>query len=200
MPDTEFNNFDEERSCEKFKAGQIWALYSKLDKLPKNYAQIESFESLPVFKLTVKWLKSCAPPRGVIPWVDNEMPVSCGTFKVTSSEVVVFNNSSSFSHQLNEVPAVNNVYTIYPRAGEVRALYSKFPLDLVCSDLRKFAGFKTLFKAKEKEGLDSIVAIPWIELYRFSHRVPTFILSGARYGKLRGITLVLPSTNEVIKV
>ncbi|KAI3936629.1 hypothetical protein MKW92_050184, partial [Papaver armeniacum] len=48
------------------------------------------------------------------------------------------------------------------------------------------AGFKTVFKAKEKERLGSTAAIPWIELYRFSHQVPSFVLSGARYGKLRG--------------
>ncbi|XP_026413766.1 uncharacterized protein LOC113309542 isoform X2 [Papaver somniferum] len=210
MPDTEFCNFDRERSCEKFKISQIWALYCKLDKLPKSYAQIESVTSFPVFKLSVKWLKPCDPPRRIFPWVDKEMPVSCGTFKVTSSEVVVFSDSISFSHQLTGVPTVNNIYTILPRAGEVWALYSKFCSDLTCSDLKKceydiveilevvdvhwiivsvlerVAGFKTVFKAKEKEGLDSTAAIPWIELYRFSHQVPTFMISGARYGKLRG--------------
>ncbi|KAI3849791.1 hypothetical protein MKW98_026705 [Papaver atlanticum] len=209
-PDTEIFNFDRERSCEKFKISQIWALYCKLDKLPKSYAQIESVTSFPVFKLSVKWLKPCDPPRRIFPWVDKEMPVSCGTFKVTSSEVVVFSDSISFSHQLTGVPTVNNIYTILPRAGEVWALYSKFCSELTCSDLKKceyniveilevvdvhwiivsvlerVAGFKTVFKAKEKEGLDSTAAIPWIELYRFSHQVPTFMISGARYGKLRG--------------
>ncbi|KAI3936628.1 hypothetical protein MKW92_050183 [Papaver armeniacum] len=210
MLDTEFCNFKKERSCEKYKTGQIWALYCKLDKLPKTYARIESVESFPVFKLAIKWLKSCDPPRDIISWVDKEMPVSCGTFKVTSSEVVVFNNSILFSHQLSEVPAVNNVYTIYPRAGEVWALYSKCSSDFTCSDLKKceynivevlevvdvhwiivsvlqrVTGFKAVFKAKQQEGLGSAVAIPWIELYRFSHQVPSFALSGARYGKLHG--------------
>ncbi|MCL7023359.1 hypothetical protein MKW94_013159 [Papaver nudicaule] len=209
MLDTEFCKFDQERSCQKFKTGQLWALYCKLDKLPKTYAQIVSVESFPVFKLAVKWLESCDPPTGIIPWVDKEMPVSCGKFKVTSSEVV-FSDSISFSHQLSEVPAVNNVYTIYPRAGEVWAVYSKFRFDLSCSDLKKceyniveilevvdvhwiivsvlqrVTRSKTVFKAKEKEGFDSIAAVPWIELYRFSHQVPSLKLSDARYGKLQG--------------
>ncbi|KAI3875255.1 hypothetical protein MKW92_053684 [Papaver armeniacum] len=234
MLDAEFCNFNKDRSCEKFKTGQIWALYckldnmhrfrKKLDKLPKYYARIESVESFPVSKVAVKWLKSCNPPRGIIPWVDKEMPVSCGTFKVTSAEVVVFYDFVSFSHQLTEVAAVNNVYTIYPRAGEVWAVYSKFRSDLACSDLTKckydfveilevvdvhwvivsvlerVAGFKTVFKAKEKEGLeslDSTVAIPWVELYRFSHQVPNFVLSGARYGKLRGCRELDPRTLTV---
>ncbi|KAI3849789.1 hypothetical protein MKW98_026703 [Papaver atlanticum] len=54
MLGTELCNFDEERSCEKFKTGQIWDVYCKLDKLPKNYAQIVGVESFPVFKLAVK--------------------------------------------------------------------------------------------------------------------------------------------------
>ncbi|RZC76392.1 hypothetical protein C5167_000547 [Papaver somniferum] len=123
MPVTRFCNFDVVRSCEMFKTGQIWALYCKLDKLPKTYAQIESFKSFPGFKLVVKLLKSCDPPRSIIPWIGKEIPVSCGTFKVTSSELVVFKDSISFSHQLSKVPAVNNVYTIHPKAGEVWALY-----------------------------------------------------------------------------
>ncbi|XP_026412408.1 uncharacterized protein LOC113308139 [Papaver somniferum] len=61
MLDAEFCNFNEGRSCEKFKTGQIWVLYCKLDKLhrlketlgkfPKTYARIESVESFPVFKV-----------------------------------------------------------------------------------------------------------------------------------------------------
>ncbi|RZC88830.1 hypothetical protein C5167_031204 [Papaver somniferum] len=208
VPGTQFYNFDEGRTCEKFKAGQVWALYCKLDKFPKKYAKIESVESLPVFKLSAKWLKSFDPPRGIIPWADKEIPISCGKFKVASNKVVVFHDSISFSHQLREVPTVNNVYVIHPRAGEVWALYHKFRSHLTCSDLKKggyeiveilevvnvwiimsvlerVSGCKTVFKAKDKEILDSTAAIPWIELYRFSHQVPAFMLSGARYGTLR---------------
>ncbi|KAI3962713.1 hypothetical protein MKW92_012927 [Papaver armeniacum] len=102
------------------------------------------------------------------------------------------------------------MYTIYPRAGEVWALYRKFRFDLMHSEMKKceydivevlevvdahwiivsvlerVTGFKTVLKAKEKEGLDATAAIPWIDLYRFSHQVPTFMLSGAKYGSLRG--------------
>ncbi|KAI3997414.1 hypothetical protein MKX01_017784 [Papaver californicum] len=210
IPATKFCNFNDERSFEKFKTGQIWALYCKLDDLPKSYARIESVELFPVFKLTIKWLESCHPPRGVISWVDKEMPVCCGTFKVAFGEGVVFKDSISFCHQLNGVSSGDNSYTIFPRAGEVWALYSKFCSDLICSNLKiceyymveilelvddrwiiisvlqSVTGLKTVFKVKEREALDSITAIPWIELYRFSHQVPSFMLKEARYGELRG--------------
>ncbi|MCL7028337.1 hypothetical protein MKW94_012177 [Papaver nudicaule] len=209
--ETEFCNFDDERSCEKFKTGQVWALYCKLDEMPKSYALIESVESYPNFKLAVKWLKSSNPPRGVIPWVDKEMPVCCGIFKVVPGEGVVVNNTIAFSHQLSGVAAGNNLYTICPRVGEVWALYSKFCPDMMCADLKNceyymvevlevvdarwiivsvlqsVTSFKTVFNAKGKEGLESFaLAIPWVELYRFSHQVPGLKLTEARYGKLRG--------------
>ncbi|RZC53717.1 hypothetical protein C5167_012586 [Papaver somniferum] len=228
-PETEFYNFDNERSREKFKTGQTWALYCKLDELPKNYALIESVESYPLFKLAVKWLKSCNPPRAIIPWIDKGMPVCCGTFKVASGDGVVFNDSIYFSHQVSGVAAGNDLQTIYPRVGEVWALYTKFRSDLKCSDLKSceyyivevlevfdaswiivsllqsVTGFKMLFSAKEKEGFDSIAAaVPWTELYRFSHQVPAFRLTEARYGKLCGcweldpksVPVCLHSTNE----
>lgn len=211
IPATVFCNFDEERSShEKFKTGQVWALYCKLDDLPKSYARIESVELFPAFKLTIKWLESCHPPRGVVPWVDKGMPVCCGTFKVADGEGVVFKDAISFCHELRVVPSDNNVYTIYPRAGEVWALHSKICSGMMCSNLKiceyhlveilelvndrwiiisvlqSVTGFKTVFKVKGREALDSITAIPWIELYRFSHQVPSFMLKEARYGELRG--------------
>ncbi|KAI3915552.1 hypothetical protein MKW92_005069, partial [Papaver armeniacum] len=210
IPETQFCNFNNERSPEKLKTGQIWALYCKLDDFPKSYARIESVELFPVFKLTVKWLESCHPPKGVISWIDKRMPVCSGTFKVAFGEGVVFENSISFCYQLNGEPSGENLYTIYPRAGEVWALYSKLYSDLMCSNLKEceyymveilevvddrwiivslwqsVAGFKTVFKAKEREALDSIIAIPWVELYRLSHQVPSFMLKEARYGELRG--------------
>ncbi|KAI3936695.1 hypothetical protein MKX01_034124 [Papaver californicum] len=220
--ETIFCNFDNERSCDKFKTGQIWALYCKLDEFPKNYAQIENVESYPRFKLVVKWLNLCNPPKGVIPWVDKGMPVCCGTFKVASGEGVVFNDSIFFSYQLSGVEAGNHLYTIYPRVGEVWALHSKFCSDLTCSNLknceycmveglevvdchwiivsilRSVTGFKTVFNTKKIEGLDSIAgAIPWIELYRFSHQVPAFRLTEARYGKLCGCWELDPRSTPV---
>ncbi|MCL7041729.1 hypothetical protein MKW94_017075 [Papaver nudicaule] len=209
VPETEFFNFNDQRSPEKFKTGQIWALYFKLENSTKSYARIESAELFPEFKLTIKWLESSHPPKGVIPWVDKAIPVCCGTFKVAFGEGVVLNNSISFCHQVSGVPSGDNSYTIYPRAGQVWALHSKFCSDLICSNLKiceyymveilevlddrwiivsilqSVAGFKTVFKAKERDGLD-FTAIPWVELYRFSHQVPSFMLKEARYAELRG--------------
>ncbi|KAI3870397.1 hypothetical protein MKX03_008405, partial [Papaver bracteatum] len=220
-PVSEFCNFGKP-SLDKFKTVQIWALYWKLDEFPKNYAKIESVESYPVSKyikslrrsdyiMLVGSLATSCAPRGVIPWADKKIPVCCGTFKVASGEAAVFIDSISFYHQLSGVASDNNLYTIYPRVGEVWAMFGKFCTELSCSELRNgeycmvevvevvnarwiiisvlqsVTSFKTVFSSKEKEGIDSAaLAIPWIELYRFSHQVPAFRLTEAIHGKLRG--------------
>ncbi|XP_026436632.1 uncharacterized protein LOC113334639 [Papaver somniferum] len=215
IPATVFCNFDNDRSSEKLRTGQIWALFCKLDDLPKSYARIESVKHLPVFKLTIKWLEPCDPPKGVISWVDKGMPVCCGTFKVAFGEGVVFDNSISFCHQLSGVPSGNGLYTIYPRVGEVWAMYSKFCSDLktceyymveivgvvddcwiIVSVFLSANGFETIFKAKGRYGL-SFTTIPWVELYRFSHQVPSFMLNEASYDELRGCWELDPRSMSV---
>ncbi|OVA18792.1 protein of unknown function DUF3444 [Macleaya cordata] len=64
------------------------------------------------------------------------MPICCGTFE--SGESVVFNDTAYFSHQSRGVPAgKKNKYEIYPRKGEVWALYRNFNSEWSCSNLQK---------------------------------------------------------------
>ncbi|OVA18791.1 protein of unknown function DUF3444 [Macleaya cordata] len=66
IPDAEFYDFEDDKSPEKFKPGQIWAVYCNLDDFPKYYVQIKRVKLTPDFKLCVKWLKSCVLPKDVI--------------------------------------------------------------------------------------------------------------------------------------
>ncbi|KAE8734999.1 hypothetical protein F3Y22_tig00000538pilonHSYRG00072 [Hibiscus syriacus] len=56
IPESEFHNFDNEKTKEKFRVGQIWALYGDEDGLPKYYGEIKKINSHPVFKIHVRWL------------------------------------------------------------------------------------------------------------------------------------------------
>ncbi|KAI3877411.1 hypothetical protein MKX03_026468 [Papaver bracteatum] len=217
---TGFYDFDNERSHEKFKNGQLWALYCDLDDLPKYYGKIKNVELFPVFKLDIQWLESCSSPKGVIPLVDRNMPVCCGTFKVTR-ENEVYDDLGCFSHQLSCVPAGRNLYNIYPRKGEVWALYKYFSSEWRYSDLKycgyyivevievidacwiqvlvlqNVTGLKTVFQAKKEVGEKKIISVPWTNLCRFSHQIPSFMLAEAKYGNLYGCWALDPKSMPV---
>ncbi|MCL7049674.1 hypothetical protein MKW94_015375 [Papaver nudicaule] len=208
VPVAEFYNFENDRSHDKFHAGQVWALNSELDGLPKCYAQISSVELSPDFKMGINMLEACNLPKGVIQWLDKKIPICCGTF--TAGKTNVFSDTASFSHLSTGVSASKeNMYDIYPKQGEVWALYRNCKSDWTCSDLKKckydmvevqmvydcwiivlvleqVTGFKTVFQAKTEAGFNSTMGVPRIELFRFSHQVPAFRLTEARYGGLRG--------------
>ncbi|GLT99218.1 hypothetical protein SLE2022_166710 [Rubroshorea leprosula] len=210
-PDPEFYSFDDEKSQEKFRVGQIWSLYCDEDGLPKYYGQIIKIESNPVFKLYVRWLCAC-PSQEMIHWHDKDMLICCGRFKLKkgSSEVDVYTNTSFFSHQLKaEDAGRKNEYKILPRKGEVWALYKNWTAEIKLSDLgsceydvvevldesdswikviilERVNGFSSVFKAQLKGRTYVTVEIPRVELLRFSHQIPSFRLTEERGGSLRG--------------
>ncbi|MCL7040107.1 hypothetical protein MKW94_011576 [Papaver nudicaule] len=207
--EAQFYKFGNDKSHDKFQPGQVWASYCKLDGMPKYYVEITRVELSPDIKLYIKWLEPCAPPREVIKWLDEKMPVCCGTFK--AGKIEMFNDTTYVSHLATGVSiSEQSVYEIYPKKGEVWAMYRNFNSEWTCDDLKnceydvvevlevydvrwlivlvlvQVAGFETVFKAKREAGHDFIMGIPWIELFRFSHQVPAFRFTEVRYGSLRG--------------
>ncbi|KAF6135899.1 hypothetical protein GIB67_006791 [Kingdonia uniflora] len=210
IPGAEFFDFDADRSHDKFQCGQIWALYCDLDGLPKYYARITKVEASPEFKLHVTWLEACSLPKNMVHWFNEDMPICCGTFKLTNGGNSVYTNIDSFSHQSKVVSIIKNKkFEIYPRKGEIWAVYRNFSLQWMRSDLDKCEydmveiledngsstkmlllgledGFDTVFRIQKKDGNVVTMAIPRMELLRFSHKVPAFRLMGERDGSLSG--------------
>jgi hypothetical protein len=94
-PDTEFHNFDEDRSRETIVCGQIWALYNETDTFPNIYAWISKVEKEP-FKVYLTWLK--AYPLDVEKlWVELNIPLSCGNFEIQNATVEQ-SETCAFSH------------------------------------------------------------------------------------------------------
>ncbi|XP_011009900.1 PREDICTED: uncharacterized protein LOC105114890 [Populus euphratica] len=210
-PDPDFHDFDKDRGGECFSVGQVWAVYDNLDAMPRFYAQIKKVVS-PGFNLRITWLEACPDDENEAEWVEEGLPVACGKFKNGKSQYT--DKRLMFSHLIDlEESGQRNTYNIFPRKGETWALFKNWDLKWksnadahqdyeyefveILSEfaegvgarvafLGKVKGFVSLFCRIRKEGMD-VFEIPPAELFRFSHMIPSFKLTGnEREGVPRG--------------
>lgn len=216
IPDPEFYNFDSDKAIEKFEIGQVWALYSDEDGLPKYYGKINKIELLPKHKMHILWLGVGSIPNDMIQWTDKKMLVTCGEFKLKKTNSSQYTNTASFSHQVRAKENMKDEYTILPSKGEVWALYKNWNAGIKCSDLEKcdydmvevvdgcstgitvlhmeaVDGFKSVFRAQVKGQFPVTSKIPASELLRFSHQIPAFRLTEEKGGSLRGYVELDPA-------
>lgn len=201
IPEPNGHNFNEEKSEEKFQLGQVWALYSETNKLPKIYAQVKKVESTPDFRVHVALLEACSGPKETIP------PV-CWTFKLKIGKHLVF-PTAAFSHHVKAEPAGKNRFEIYPREGEVWAIYKNWSTELTSSDLEncecdivevlegndkrtrvsplvRVNGLKAVYKApKRRKSNTGIMEISRADFARFSHQIPAFWHTGEKNTHLK---------------
>ncbi|XP_057959315.1 uncharacterized protein LOC131151874 [Malania oleifera] len=222
IPDPEFYDFDAGKSPERFQVGQIWALYSDEDGLPKYYGQIMKIDAPPNFQLHVRWLESCSLPKGMIRWHKKDMLICCGTFKLRKGKPCIYDAIGPFSHQVRlESTDKKGEYTILPRKGEVWALYKHWKAEMTRLDLKKceydivevveekdlwrkvsvlehVSGFNSVFKAQVRDESPVVMEIPGAELLRFSHQIPAFQLTKEKDGSLRGFWELDPASLPVV--
>ncbi|XP_050274647.1 uncharacterized protein LOC126717223 [Quercus robur] len=202
VPDQEFSDFEKGKEENCFAVNQMWAIYDTLDGMPRFYARVKKVFS-PGFKLQITWLEANPDDQDEIDWCDGELPVACGKFKLGNTEEAV--ERLMFSHQMHCIKgSCRGSYLIYPRKGETWALFKnwdirwssdpekntpfKFEFVEVLSDfvdgfgiyvayLGKVKGFVSLFQQTKQHGITSF-QVPPKELYRFSHRIPSFRMTG----------------------
>ncbi|KAF7838836.1 Chaperone protein DnaJ [Senna tora] len=202
VPDPDFHDFDNDRTEKSFGENQVWAAYDDDDGMPRYYALIHSVISLKPFKLRMSWLNSKSNDElAPIKWVSYGFPKTSGDFRIGKYE---FNGSlNSFSHRIKWTKGARGVVHIYPKKGDVWALYRNWSLDwneltpddivqkydmvevledyneergVNVAPLVKVAGFKTVFRRHVDPS--KIKSIPREEMFRLSHQVPSFLLTG----------------------
>ncbi|KAM7484057.1 hypothetical protein LguiA_000066 [Lonicera macranthoides] len=197
VPDSEFHNFDRDRTESCFGENQVWAAYDDDDGMPRYYAMIHNVISSDPFKIRIGWLNSKANDN----CVNSGFLKTCGDFDVGKHEIS--SSLNSFSHMVRWSKGTFGAVQIYPRKGDVWALYRnwsaewneftedevihKYDIVEVVEDydeeggvtvipLVKVAGFKTVFHhhldPKETK------RIPREEIFRFSHHIPSYLLTG----------------------
>lgn len=200
VPDPDFHNFDMDRTENSFGENQVWAAYDNDDGMPRYYAIIHKVMSSNPFKIKISWLNSRSNSEfGPLDWIRSGFTKTCGDFRVGRHEINKTLNS--FSHKVMWTKGSRGVICIYPRKGEVWALYRnwspdwnedtqdevvhKYDMVEVLDDydeekgvsvtpLIKVSGFRAVHRPEYKE----VRRIPKEEMFRLSHQVPNYLITG----------------------
>ncbi|KAK9164432.1 hypothetical protein Syun_005334 [Stephania yunnanensis] len=205
VEDSDFYDFDDDRTERSFKKGQVWAVYDDDDGMPRQYGLIDEVVSVNPFEIKMSWLD--IQNNGIDALICLEKPhlhASCGQFKV--SRKISIDSVNVFSHAVVCERMAREIYWIYPSKGSIWALYKgkgqvqdcgnqvsedrrsydivlcltsyseMHGLSIAC--LEKVEGFKTVFKRREI-GYHAIRYLEKEGLHEFSHQIPAKKLSGA---------------------
>ncbi|XAR50339.1 hypothetical protein NMG60_11004633 [Bertholletia excelsa] len=202
VPDPEFYDFDKDRIEKSFGENQVWAAYDDDDGMPRYYALIHGVVSKRPFKMEISWLNSKSNAElGPLNWVGSGFSKTSGDFRV--GKHALYKNINAFSHRVKWNKGIRGAIQIFPKKGDVWAIYRNWspewneltPDDVihkydmveviedykedhgvVVAPLVKVAGFKSVFQRH----LDSreVKTIPREEMFRLSHPVPSYILTG----------------------
>ncbi|KAG2678527.1 hypothetical protein I3760_11G006400 [Carya illinoinensis] len=202
VPDPDFHDFDMDRTEKSFGDNQVWAAYDNDDGMPRYYAMIHGVISRRPLKMRISWLNSKTNDElAPLNWISSGFYKTSGDFYVGKHEI---NRSlNSFSHKVKWKKGTRGSIQIYPMKGDVWALYRnwspdwneftpdevihKYDMVEVLEDyseggvtvvpLVKVAGFRAVFH-RNLDPSRIRRTIPREEMFRFSHQVPSYLLTG----------------------
>ncbi|KAI5675871.1 hypothetical protein M9H77_06821 [Catharanthus roseus] len=189
---SEFYDFEKDRKV--YFPGQIWACYNEVDGMPRTYVTILEKSAQGLKGGTLVFDPTCLE----IDRKGKDFPSpGCGKFINEGSEIIS-NPGDKLSHQMVSESCSSVEYLIYPRNGEIWALFKageigssfsgsyKYEIVEVLSDfaesssirvtyLKKIRGYLSIFE-KTTEG--SPFSIWPNELFKFSHRICAYQMNG----------------------
>ncbi|KAJ1403787.1 hypothetical protein SESBI_27049 [Sesbania bispinosa] len=200
-PDPHFYYFDMDRIKGSFGENQVWSAFDEEEGMPQFYAIIHNVISMNPFKMQFSWLEMKKTKVERTPTLNcgaSRFSRACGNFRMGRHAIT--NTFNFFSHKVRYEKGNDGTFFIYPKKGDVWALYrnwsskwnrqtpdevtQKYDMvevldvfnDFIVIPLVKVAGFRTIFR--RELDLREIRVIPRKEILRFSHQVPSTILSG----------------------
>ncbi|XP_066344123.1 uncharacterized protein [Miscanthus floridulus] len=202
VPDPDFHDFDKDRTEKAFDSDQVWATYDSEDGMPRLYVMVQKVLSMRPFRIRMSFLNSKSNIElAPINWVASGFQKTCGDFRVGRYQVSKTVNI--FSHKVSWTKGPRGIIRIVPQKGDTWALYRNWSPDwneltpddviykyeiveviddfteeqgLTVIPLLKVAGFKAVFHRHMDP--KEVRRIPKEELFQFSHRVPSRLLTG----------------------
>uniref|UniRef100_A0A0D9WL04 Uncharacterized protein n=1 Tax=Leersia perrieri TaxID=77586 RepID=A0A0D9WL04_9ORYZ len=181
VEDSDFYNFDADRSEKCFKRGQVWALYGDDDGMPRHYALVvDMMAPGSRFRAQIRWLDLQS---------DGEEGKPCGEFKV--GRLVTVHSVNIFSHLVAYERIAREAYRIYPKKGSVWAFHGgkdadsgrpKYEFAVFLSAyselygasfgyLEKVDGFRSIFTRRDI-GRDAVQTLQKGDMGKLSHQIP----------------------------
>ncbi|KAJ4974241.1 hypothetical protein NE237_007415 [Protea cynaroides] len=183
-----------------FLSGQIWAVYSGTDLMPRRYTRINSVVSKS--QVCVTFLEPQPILENEIHWNNENLPIVAGIFKVGTTTLNM--EMRWFSHSVKYQQSITKtLYMIYPMKGEIWAMYkdcdSKWKQSdyndyecqiveilsdyyegssMVIVKLLEVNGCLTFFRRQHVDGFELTRSISKTDMLAFSHRIPAFIVPG----------------------
>ncbi|XP_058102937.1 uncharacterized protein LOC131246633 [Magnolia sinica] len=187
-------------AAKDFLEDQVWAIYDGPDDMPRQYIKVNSVIS--ASKVSVTFLEPHPMHDDEIQWVEEDLPSVCGIFRL--GRLITNLEMEKFSHLVKcERSMKRSFYKIYPRKGEIWAMYknwhSKWSLsDLngyqcqvveILSDFDEEVGMcisllvqvtdcMTFFQRKLYEGFELTRTLSRRDILSFSHRIPAYMVLG----------------------
>ncbi|KAG8383304.1 hypothetical protein BUALT_Bualt05G0170700 [Buddleja alternifolia] len=222
VPHPDLHVFDNERTSKHFRENQVWAVYDDDDGMPRHYTMIHNVISLNPFKVKMSWLNSLTNTTlAHISWFRTGCSKTCGDFVIGRGQMC--NSIDAFSHNVRYTKCTSRTIQIFPQKGDVWALYRNWSCDwneltedevihkydmvevlenydeemgVIVIPLVKVAGFKAVFH-QHFDPME-IKRIPNEEMCRFSHQVPSHLLTGREGSKsLKGCVELDPKATPL---
>ncbi|KMZ68774.1 DnaJ domain containing protein, expressed [Zostera marina] len=208
VEDSDFYDFDKDRTERSFKKGDVWAVYDDDDGMPRHYCLIDQVVSTKPFHLRILWLDLAGGvEETLVEWEKMGYHVSCGRFKVAvMGNKVGMRTLNSFSHIVPYERAARELYRIYPKKGSIWGLYGQpngdiagegekdgnkrsYEMVVVLTTYSDMHHGLSMGYLEKVEGFKNIFkrrdigvnAVRWVEindLRLFSHQIPAMKLSG----------------------
>ncbi|XP_010446007.1 PREDICTED: uncharacterized protein LOC104728767 [Camelina sativa] len=168
VPDTDFHNFDNDRTKASFREGnQVWAVYD--DKgMPRLYAMVHGLVTQEPFKMCYSLLYSKNNEElGPMKWIESGFYKTTGSFSIGKRDVWALYTNWSPSWNSSTPEEVVNKYQL------VEVLHDfEEGVGVPVVPLFKVPGYKVVFRRHPYQW-----TIPKCELFRLSHQVDSHFLT-----------------------